>query len=133
MPVVTRELLEEGMSRNGGWNRQQLEVLGVSWPLQSGWRRCLLGKVVSAEAIAEFLALRDAHLPAKEVAVVQKSPAPLLGGREATGVLVGSPAEVAAQVLRLVPQQELPEVIFLLEQHLDSAGVLRLLELQGAE
>lgn len=37
MAVVTADLVYAIRSKAGGWNRHQLEALGVEWPPQNGW------------------------------------------------------------------------------------------------
>ncbi len=61
---VTRELLESGKSKNGGWSRRQLEIVGVMWPLKKGWRRQLHKKarLITESELAEFVSLKDKHL-----------------------------------------------------------------------
>ena len=56
--MLTTDLVDAGMSDRGGFNRAQVEALGVKWPLKAGWRRGLIGKVVTSEAYQRFLALR---------------------------------------------------------------------------
>lgn len=51
-----------GMSINGGWSRDQLQALGVDWPPAKGWRRSLTGTLVSVEAFAKFIELKDKHV-----------------------------------------------------------------------
>jgi len=59
--LVTGKILEQGKSKRGAWSRAQVEALGVSWPLTGGWKKNLIGKEVSEEQVAEFLALKDVH------------------------------------------------------------------------
>ena len=40
---VTEVFMKAGRSIAGSWNRPQLELLGVTWPLEKGWRRRLVG------------------------------------------------------------------------------------------
>lgn len=66
--ILTHELIEQGKSRIGGWSRDQLELLGVEWPPVAGWKDRLAcsGRDVADEVVAEFLDLKDRHLPAAE-------------------------------------------------------------------
>lgn len=57
------EDIEAGRSSNGGWSRAQVELLGVSWPLVSGWKKALIGKEVSENAYKRFIAFKGRHLP----------------------------------------------------------------------
>ncbi len=58
LPVA--ETIEQGCSENGGWNKPQLALLGVSWPPVPGWRTMLEkdGLRVSREVHDQFVALR---------------------------------------------------------------------------
>ena len=60
---LTEEILEQGISRNGGWSNAQLRVLGVKIPLRSGWKKRIIGKFFEEIEIKRFLELKDAHLP----------------------------------------------------------------------
>ena len=35
--ILTRDLIYSVRSENGGWNKNQLQLMGVQWPLVSGW------------------------------------------------------------------------------------------------
>ena len=59
---VTLGLLIRGASRNGGWSRQQLAMLGVPWPTVKGWRKRLLQTTVTKAEADRFVALRNLHL-----------------------------------------------------------------------
>ncbi|RUR71073.1 hypothetical protein EJP67_28865 [Variovorax guangxiensis] len=67
---LTEELLDKGIGCTGGHSREQLAILGVDWPLVSGWKKALLSREVSEEDFAEFVRLAkrdsegDAHGPA---------------------------------------------------------------------
>lgn len=36
---ITAEWIHQFRSRSGGWNKPQLQAIGVSWPPRSGWIR----------------------------------------------------------------------------------------------
>ena len=63
--LITRELLEKGISRRGSWNYQQLKALGLpeayfeKGNLIRGWKWYLLGRQVSENNVKEFLRLKD--------------------------------------------------------------------------
>lgn len=61
--IITQRLIEQGKSSTGGWNRNQLLVLGAGWPPTKGWRKRLEGQPITEEDAARFLELRDADLP----------------------------------------------------------------------
>lgn len=56
--IVTNELIIQGMSGNGGWNRAQLELLGIPWPPVQGWKRRAIGTVIPDADADLFLALK---------------------------------------------------------------------------
>lgn len=62
MAIITEELLVTGESSRGAFSRKQIELLGLSWPPASGWRRALIGQEISAEAAEAFIGLADHHL-----------------------------------------------------------------------
>lgn len=53
------DLLEAGASKRGGHSKLQMELLGLTWPLQKGWRTEILGREVSKENAEEFVRLAD--------------------------------------------------------------------------
>lgn len=57
--ILTSGLLHE-VSTNGdsGWNREQLEFLGVAWPPKRGWISELVGKEIEEEKWAMVDRLR---------------------------------------------------------------------------
>lgn len=56
---ISEEFLSRISSRKDGWNRLQLELLGVAWPPPQGWKRRLLGQEISEETARRLEALRD--------------------------------------------------------------------------
>jgi hypothetical protein len=61
--VMTKELLEKGRSRQGGFNGPQINCLGINLFKNRGWPRRIIGQEFPEEKIKKFLALKDAHLP----------------------------------------------------------------------
>jgi ribonuclease HI len=51
---VTDELIRSGMSTAGGWTKEQLGILGVSWPPESGWRKRVIGTEITSEQAERF-------------------------------------------------------------------------------
>lgn len=62
---LTEEHLQQARSINGGWSRKQVEVLGIGWPLEYGWKQDVLGQDFHPEDIADFISLKDAHIKPK--------------------------------------------------------------------
>jgi hypothetical protein len=70
---MTKKMIEEGRSSNGGWNAKQLALFGVYWPLQPGWQNRIIGTTVSRETYKQFLKLRGATVAkAKGVVIHSK-------------------------------------------------------------
>ena len=59
---IDRELIFRGVSRNGGWSREQLNALGVEWPPVRGWIERIEGTEIDNAHADLFIGLRDAHL-----------------------------------------------------------------------
>jgi hypothetical protein len=45
-------------SNYGGWNKHQLELLGIKWPPQKGWLSKLVGQEVSDSDWSKVMQLR---------------------------------------------------------------------------
>ena len=58
MHHITEEFLELGKSAAGGWNKPQIEILGLTWPLAHGWKNKVIGKYISPDAAVEFMRLK---------------------------------------------------------------------------
>ncbi|MBE3036966.1 MAG: hypothetical protein IMZ70_07810 [Candidatus Atribacteria bacterium] len=70
MLIVTKELIDEGLSINGALNGAQVKVLMPNEKLycgfpRSGWRKRLLGTKVTQSQVDEFLRLKNRHLAHK--------------------------------------------------------------------
>lgn len=52
--VITLDYLDRNRTPKGGYNKKQVEALGLSWPLVSGWKNELVGKVLNAEQANAF-------------------------------------------------------------------------------
>lgn len=64
--VVTREMIDAGMSVKGAWSRDQLEMIGVEWPPKQGWIARTLGRRLPGSTVAAFIELKDKHLAASQ-------------------------------------------------------------------
>ena len=58
MELITDELIESGKSASGGWSKAQLQILGVAWPPQNGWKAGVIGKSIQESDAKLFLSLR---------------------------------------------------------------------------
>lgn len=61
--IMTHAIIELARSRNGGWSKKQLELVGVDWPLANGWKKSLIGQEITASIVHKFISMRDRHLP----------------------------------------------------------------------
>lgn len=60
---LTEDMIQQGAYNGCGFNRPQLEALGVPWHKggpTKGWRRRLIGTDITPEAYARFLRLKGA-------------------------------------------------------------------------
>lgn len=55
--IITLEWLESGMYNGVGIKRSQCDILGLKYPLVSGWKETLVGKDVSEEQANLYLFL----------------------------------------------------------------------------
>ena len=66
MVTVTKELLEQGISRNGAWSATQLRALNVPigrrFKLIKGWKDRLIGSEITEQQKNRFLDLKDKHI-----------------------------------------------------------------------
>lgn len=56
--VVTRYWLTKHKTPNGGYTKEQLAAVGVSWPPQQGWIKRILGNEVTPEQQRIFEGIR---------------------------------------------------------------------------
>lgn len=52
--VLTSGMIDAAKTARGGYTKQQLSAVGVSWPPQSGWKESLAGKTVSKDSYDDF-------------------------------------------------------------------------------
>jgi len=55
---ITESLIQAGKSLRGGWTREQVELLGESWPLRPSWQSKAVGRFIKPEDAERFLDLR---------------------------------------------------------------------------
>ena len=61
---ITREFVLSGQSKSGGWNKLQMQALGVPWPPVSGWMGRIIGREVADDDARVFLKMTDWISPA---------------------------------------------------------------------
>jgi hypothetical protein len=59
--TLTIEILERGLSRNGGYSSKQLKLFGIEG-FPKGWKKGLVGQSFPRELVNEFIELKDRHL-----------------------------------------------------------------------
>ena len=55
---ITISLIESGKSLRGGWTREQVELLGESWPLRPSWQSKAVGRFIKPDDAEMFIDLR---------------------------------------------------------------------------
>lgn len=55
----TNDLIVAGFSDSGGVTRQQIERFDIEYPPKSGWKKRLIGTVISQEKYDFFIKLRN--------------------------------------------------------------------------
>lgn len=58
--TITRDIINQGKSSNGGWSHAQVALFGET--LTRGWIGRLIGKDVPEEKINMFIHLKNKHL-----------------------------------------------------------------------
>jgi hypothetical protein len=57
MHIVTHEWVEKNATGKASWTREQLKIVGVSWPPQRGWKTRINGIGIPDEAARKFEAI----------------------------------------------------------------------------
>lgn len=52
--LVSNDWLLQWQTVNGGYNKRQLELLGIVWPPKRGWKRDLLGLEIDDDKARAF-------------------------------------------------------------------------------
>ena len=75
--IITNALIDAVANGHCGWSRKQLEILGVPWPAQSGWRQRLVAEERSLSD-EQVTALYDARKKPKRTAEADPAEIPVL-------------------------------------------------------
>lgn len=62
---INKDFIEQYMTKNGGWTKKQLELIGVSWPPIKGWKTSL-DVEISQESANEFKNISKSSIDIKE-------------------------------------------------------------------
>ena len=54
MITITKEWLESNKTKLGGYNRIQIESLGLDWPPPKGWKKLVIGSRIDSAARRAF-------------------------------------------------------------------------------
>ncbi|MEJ8857849.1 GIY-YIG nuclease family protein [Variovorax robiniae] len=54
---ITLDFIERGATANRGFTRRHIELLGLQWPPNKGWKRDIVGREIDDEVALEYLAL----------------------------------------------------------------------------
>ena len=57
MRIITHEWLEMNATGRASWTREQLRLVGVSWPPKKGWKWRIVGGGISDESATKFEAI----------------------------------------------------------------------------
>jgi hypothetical protein len=59
--IITNDLIESFSTKQHGWKKNILEMLGVSWPPNRGWKSDLIGREVDDAVIEKIRAKMTAQ------------------------------------------------------------------------
>ena len=68
--ILTRELLHIAASDYVGWNRSQLDLLGVKWPPSKGWLSNLVGTYIDDDKWHQLMAISGVRGKKKQKAIL---------------------------------------------------------------
>jgi hypothetical protein len=51
---ITKDWIEAHQSNQGGWTRDQVQAIGLDWPLVKGWKWKVIGLQITDETKARF-------------------------------------------------------------------------------
>lgn len=69
--ILTRESLRSAGTLGIGFNRAQLSLLDVPWPLKQGWQSRLIGRTVPDETWEKVMRLRSVRKRSERLAVMR--------------------------------------------------------------
>lgn len=61
MVTITKKFFMDNATENNAWTRRQVEILGVTWPLKSGWQTPLIGTTISQETADAFAEAKNIY------------------------------------------------------------------------
>ncbi len=55
---LTRDVIEQGRTPNGGFTKSQLSAIGIDWPPQKDWIESTIGKMVTQQQLDKFYQIK---------------------------------------------------------------------------
>ena len=59
--IITKEIIEEGKSINGGWSIEQLKCFNIDF-FYKGWQNDIIGKDYDINFYYKFINLKNSHI-----------------------------------------------------------------------
>ena len=103
--TLTDALIMQGATtEQGGWNAAQIAVLGVPYPLQTGWKRGLIGTTIPFADYQRYLSLSNRKRQREQPACLSDD-APTISAAALADSLAAWIAENAADIARAVVER----------------------------
>lgn len=64
--VITKEFFLENATENGAWTSAQVKILGLKFPLESGWQEKLIGTKITQDQAKEFAKNKNVFVKRKK-------------------------------------------------------------------
>jgi hypothetical protein len=71
--VLTKEMIDAAATSGCGFTKRQIEAVGVQWPPAKGWKKHLVGKLVTAKQYSTFSKCRGTPTPAESTDPVKEA------------------------------------------------------------
>ena len=59
---LTRQFFLNNRTKNGGFTKKQLEVLGLEWPPKKGWQKAFIGKEIPNDIVTNFSIAKNTYM-----------------------------------------------------------------------
>lgn len=63
--IITKSLIENAKTENGGWTKYQLNLIGVDWPPHKDWIKKVIGKKITKENSELFVKGKNKYITKK--------------------------------------------------------------------
>jgi sialic acid synthase SpsE len=71
--VLTKEMIDAAATSGCGFTKRQIEAVGVQWPPVKGWKKQLVGKLVTAKQYSTFSKCQETTTPAESTDPVKEA------------------------------------------------------------